>query len=69
MEQAVKLFKPSQIAEEFGIKAEVVRNMCHARGQKFAIRFKPNGRFYIDREKFIDHLERKQDQTRENRGW
>lgn len=49
-----------EISEKFGIKIEVVRNMCHARGQKFAYRLvEPSGRFYIDPVRFQDYLERK----------
>lgn len=57
MEQ--KYFSTRQIADKFNIKVEVVRNMCHARGQKFAYRIVPNGRFYIDLARFQDYLERK----------
>ena len=56
-----KFYKASEIAEIYGMKAEIVRNLCHARGQKFATRLVPNGRFYIDREKFDDFLRRKQE--------
>lgn len=48
-----------ETADKFNIKLEVVRNMCHARGQKFAYRLVPNGKFYIDPVKFQAHIERK----------
>lgn len=49
----------SAIAEKFGFKAEIVRNMCHARGQRFAYRLVPNGKFWIDPIRFKDYIERK----------
>lgn len=61
MEQHGKFYKATEIAKIYGIAVETVRNMCHARGQKFAIRLVPNGRFYIDGEKFGEHLKRKQE--------
>lgn len=68
MEQTT-YYKPTQIAKIFGIKVETVRNMCHARGQKFAFRLVPKGRFYIEINKFREYLSHRQDLTRENRGW
>lgn len=47
------------IARIYGFKAEVVRNMCHARGQRFAFRLVPNGKFYIDPVKFQAYIERR----------
>ena len=63
-----KFYKASEIAKMYGIPAETIRNLCHARGQKFATRLVPNGRWYIDEERFKDHWERKQIRTRETRG-
>ena len=51
--------KAREIAEKYGMKVDVVRNLCHAKGQKFAYQIVPNGRFYIDEEKFKDYMERK----------
>lgn len=48
-----------EAAEKFGIKAKEIRNFCHARGQKFAYQIVPNGRFYIDPDKFREFIERK----------
>lgn len=47
------------ISKAFGIKAETVRNMCHARSQRFAFRLVPNGKFYIDPVKFQAYIERR----------
>ena len=58
-----KFYKATEIARLYGMTAETVRNLCHARGQKFATRLVPNGRFYINRERFEDFLKRKQEQT------
>ena len=54
-----RYYRASEIAERYGIDARMVRNLCHARGQKFAVRLVPNGRFYIDLEKFDEYLKRK----------
>jgi len=48
-------------AERFGYTVKGIRNLCHARGQKFAVRFVPNGKFYIDPDKFQAFIERKVD--------
>ncbi len=58
-----RFYKATEIAEMYGMTAETVRNLCHARGQKFATRLVPNGRFYINREKFEEHLKRKQERA------
>lgn len=55
----------TEIAKEYGYTREAVCNMCHARGQRFAYRLTPNGKFYIIPERFRDYIERKQQQTRE----
>ena len=47
------------IAKKYGFKPEVVRNMCHARSQRFALRLVPNGKFYIDPVKFQAYIERR----------
>ena len=55
-----KLLSCKAISEKFGLNVTVVRNMCHARGQKFAYRLvEPSGKFYIDPVRFQDYLERK----------
>jgi hypothetical protein len=48
-----------EIAEKFGMEVKTVRNLCHARNQKFAYRLAPNGKFYIDPDKFKEFVERK----------
>lgn len=55
----------TEIAKEYGYHRKVVENMCHARGQRFAYRLTPNGKFYIIPERFRDYIGRKQQQTRE----
>ncbi|MCR5430971.1 MAG: helix-turn-helix domain-containing protein [Lachnospiraceae bacterium] len=57
MEQ--KYYKVTKIAEIFGIPAKTIRDMCHARGQRFAFRPVKNGNWLIDRAKFEKHLEHK----------
>ena len=48
----------SEISKLYGISRDMVREMCHARGQKFA--FKPNGgKFLIDHRRFREYLDRK----------
>lgn len=49
----------TEIAEEYGFDKRDVRNMCHSKGNKFAYRLYPNGKFYIIPEKFKDYIERK----------
>ena len=63
-----KLYKAAEIAEIYGIPAETVRNLCHARGQRFATRLVPRGRWYIDSVKFEEFWARKQILTSEKRG-
>lgn len=64
-----KTYKVSEVAEIFGIDDRVVRDACHARRQTFATRLKPNGRFYIDLDKFRAWWDRRQAETSENRGY
>ena len=61
MNEHGRFYKATEVAKIYGITAEAVRNLCHARGQKFATRLVPNGRFYIDLEKFDEYLKRKQE--------
>ena len=58
-----RFYKATEIAKLYGMTAETVRNLCHARGQKFATRLVQNGRFYINREKFEEYLKRKQERA------
>lgn len=54
------MFKSAkEIAKDFGMKLDVVRNLCHARGQRFAYQLVPNGKFYIDPVKFQEFIERR----------
>ena len=48
-----------EAAAQFGMHLDVIRNMCHARGQRFAYQLVPNGKFYIDPVKLQEHIERK----------
>ena len=42
-----------EIANRFGMDVRMVRNLCHARGQKFAYQLnKPHGKYYIDPDQF-----------------
>lgn len=54
-----KYYKVAEIAKIFGLPAKLVRDMCHARGQKFAFRPVPNGNFRINKEAFERHIERR----------
>lgn len=56
-----------ETSERFGIRQEIIRNLCHARGQRFAYQLVPNGRFYIDPDRFQDFLRRKQDEGNNKR--
>lgn len=47
-----------ETAKQFGMHLDKVRNLCHARGQKFAYQLVPNGKFYIDPVKFKAYIER-----------
>lgn len=55
MEQ--KYYKVSDVARIFGLKPQIVRNYCHAKGQRFA--FQPSGKggcILVDIKKFEDFL-------------
>ena len=54
-----RFYKVSKISEIFGIPAKVVRDMCHARGQRFAFRPVAGGNWRIDKERFEKYLERR----------
>ena len=54
-----KYYKVSKISEIFGIPAKMVRDMCHARGQRFAFRPVAGGNWRIDKKRFEDYLERR----------
>lgn len=47
-----------EISEIFGFPSKTIQNMCHARCQKFAVRLVPNGKFWIDPEKFQAYIDR-----------
>lgn len=59
VESLTKYLSVSEIAERYGFTEKAVREMCNARGQRFAFKLKDKGRFYIDHRKFREHLERK----------
>ncbi len=50
MEQ--KYFKVTEVAKIFGLKPAVVRQLCHARGQRFAFQPVKGGNIMIDLKKF-----------------
>lgn len=52
-----KLLKVSEVAQIIGLPHKKVQDMCHARGQRFALRLKPNGNWYIYLSKFKKYLE------------
>lgn len=54
MEQ--KYFKVSKIAQIFDLKPAVVRQFCHAKGQRFAFQPVKGGNILIDIKKFEDFL-------------
>ena len=58
-ESLSKYYSVSEIAKLYGFTCKTVREMCNSRGQVFAFKLKPNGRYYIDHRKFREHIERK----------
>lgn len=52
-----KLYTTREISDLFGISIKAVCNMCHARGQRFAIRLKKGGNWKINKTRFEKHLE------------
>ena len=58
-ESIAKYKSVSEIAELYGMTAKTVREMCNARGARFAFKLKDGGRYYIDARKFREYLERK----------
>lgn len=59
-ETPARYYKVTDISKMYGIPADIVREMCHARGQRFA--FRPGGsrgNFFIDIKRFDEYLERR----------
>lgn len=54
-----KYYSVSEIAKLYGFTEKAIRELCHARGQKFAFKIKDGGRFYIDHRKFREHIDRR----------
>lgn len=54
MEQ--KYYKVREVAQIFGLKPAIVRQFCHAKGQRFAFQPVRRGNLYIDIKKFEDFL-------------
>lgn len=54
-----KYYSVAEIAKIYGFTEKAIRELCHARGQQFAFKLKPSGRFYINAKKFKEHIERK----------
>lgn len=59
VESLTKYKSVAEIAEHYGMTAKTVRELCQARGARFAFKLKENGRYYIDHRKFREYLERK----------
>lgn len=59
VEHLGQFYSVAQIATIYGFTPKMVREMCHSRGQQFAFKLKPNGRFYISARKFKEYIERK----------
>jgi len=58
-ESLTKYKSVAEISQLYGFTEKTVRELCNSRGQRFAFKLKPGGRFYIDHKKFREHLERK----------
>lgn len=57
MRQVTPYRSATEIAEMFNLDVRVVRNLCHARGQRFAYRLNgPKGKFHIDPVKFHEFI-------------
>lgn len=63
----MKGMKVAEIAKIYGLDPETVRNLCYARGQRFARKIVPRGRWYIDSDLFEEHWNRLQEKTREGK--
>jgi hypothetical protein len=59
MENLTKYYSVRKIAEIYGFTTKTVTELCHSRGQTFAFKLKPKGRFYIDARKFKAYIDRK----------
>lgn len=58
-ESLTKYKSVAEIAAIYGMTAKTVRELCQARGAKFAFKLKPGGRYYIDQKQFRNFIERK----------
>ena len=63
VETQQKYYKITDVSKMYGIPAETVREMCHARNQRFAFRVGSRGNFYIDIKRFDEYLERRMTRT------
>lgn len=54
-----KYYSVSEVAKIYGFTTATVREMCWARGSKFAFRKTPRGKFYIDIRRFREYIDRK----------
>ena len=54
MEQ--KYYKVREVAQIIGLKPAIVRQFCHAKGQRFAFQPVKRGNLMIDIKKFEDFL-------------
>jgi hypothetical protein len=62
--QEQKLYKVTEVAKLTGLSPEYIREICHARGQRFAYKLKKGGIWYISLPKLLEWLEKRQEQTR-----
>lgn len=58
------LIKVTEAAKIIGIAPEYLRDLCHARGQKFAVKLKPRGHWHIDIDKLRAFVDNRQEATR-----
>lgn len=54
--QIQKYYKVSKVAQIFDLKPAIVRQFCHARGQRFAFQPVKGGNILIDIKKFEEFL-------------
>lgn len=57
------LYSIKEISDMYRLNRKVVLDMCHARGQRFALN-PTGGKWRIDKERFDEYLERQQQKER-----
>lgn len=63
-DQGQKLCKVTEAAKLTGLSPDYLREICHARGQRFAYKLKKGGIWYINLPKLLEWMEKRQEQTR-----